>query len=131
MKDVKNIIVSNNVEEQKTGASPVSAQNVDLHAETHTNETDDGGKNCRVDRKFDFLAFAAIILAVASWVILSFNGPTALGVSIVSFVFGCIGLKASTRSWRNTAITAIVASSVLMVVLTAFLLVLYVGLGSV
>lgn len=81
--------------------------------------------------KFNYLALTAIIAAFVAWVLLSFNGKIALAVSVFAFVSGCFGLKASTRSWRNTAITAIVASAVLMVVLTAVLIVLYVGLKSI
>lgn len=81
--------------------------------------------------KFNYLALTAIIAAFVAWVLLSFNGKIALAVSVFAFVCGCFGLKASTRSWRNTAITAIVASAVLMVVLTAVLIVVYVGLKSI
>lgn len=80
--------------------------------------------------KYNTLALAGIILAVAAWIVLSFNGEIALGLSIASFVSACLGLKASTRAWRNTAITAIVSSAVLMVVLSAFLIVIYIGLDS-
>lgn len=94
------------------------------------NQPEDDNKSKR-RRKFNVLALVSIILAIVAWILLSFDGPVALGTSIVAFLCACFGLKASTRSWRNTAITAIVASSVLMVVLTAFLIVLYVGLESV
>lgn len=80
--------------------------------------------------KYSTLALAGIILAVAAWVVLSFKGEVALGLSIASFISACFGLKASTRAWRNTAITAIVSSTVLMVVLSAFLIVIYIGLDS-
>ncbi|MDE6240139.1 MAG: hypothetical protein K2M54_09180 [Muribaculaceae bacterium] len=81
--------------------------------------------------KFNKFALLAILLAVASWVILSFNGQIALGVSIAAFLSSCLGLKASTRTWRNTAITALVASTVLLIVLAAFMFVMYVGLKAI
>lgn len=79
-------------------------------------------------KKFNKFALLGILLAVAAWVILTFNGQVALGFAVVSFICACVGLKASTRTWRNTAITALVASAVLMIVLSAFLTIIYVGL---
>ena len=81
--------------------------------------------------KYNTFALLSIVFALAGWVILSFEGKLALAVSVISFILGCFGLKASTRTWRNTAITSIVASAVLMVVLSAFLIVIFVGLNSV
>ena len=81
--------------------------------------------------KYNTFALLSIVFALAGWVILSFDGKLALAVSVISFILGCFGLKASTRTWRNTAITSIVASAVLMVVLSAFLIVIFVGLNSV
>lgn len=81
--------------------------------------------------KFNKFALFAILLAIAAWIILSFNGKIALGVSAAAFLSGCFGLKASTRTWRNTAITAIVASAVLLIVLAAFMIVIYVGLNAI
>lgn len=80
--------------------------------------------------KYNYFALGGIALAVAAWVVLSFKGEVSLGLSIASFISGCLGLKAATRAWRNTAITAIVSSAVLMVVLSAFLIVIYIGLDS-
>ncbi|MDE5553844.1 MAG: hypothetical protein K2J10_01515 [Muribaculaceae bacterium] len=81
--------------------------------------------------KFNKFALIAILLAIAAWVILSFNGKIALGISALSFLSACFGLKASTRTWRNTAITAMVASAVLLIVLAAFMIVIYVGLNAI
>lgn len=130
MKDVKNKTEIYNPADAKpeiTEEAPVE-QAADMDAvQNHADESDTDKRR----RKFNILALVSIVLAFAAWVLLSFDGPVALGTSIVAFFCGCFGLKAATRSWRNTAITAIVASSVLMVVLTAFLIVLYVGLESV
>ena len=81
--------------------------------------------------KFNKFALLSIVLAVAAWVIMSFDGKVALGVSVAAFLSGCFGLKASTRTWRNTATTALVASGVLMIVLAAFMFVMYVGLKAI
>lgn len=81
--------------------------------------------------KFNKFALLSILLTLAAWVVLSFDGKIALAISVVAFILGCIGLKSSTRTWRNTAITSLVASAVLMVVLSAFLIVIFVGLNAV
>lgn len=75
-------------------------------------------------------ALISIIITVIAWVILSLNGIAALCVAVAGFVTACFGLKAATRAWRNTAVTSIVASSVLIVVISAFLIVIYIGLNS-
>lgn len=90
---------------------------------------ENNNKNSRA--KFNKFALFAILLAVAAWVILSFDGKIALWVSGASFLSGCFGLKASTRTWRNTATTALVASGVLLIVLAAFMFVMYVGLKAI
>lgn len=112
--------------ENPTDMSGGQPSDIDLEQ----NQVEENNKTKR-RRKFDVLALVSIILAIAAWILLSFDGPIALGTSIAAFICACFGLKATTRSWRNTAITAIIASSVLLVVLTAFLIVLYVGLESV
>lgn len=82
-------------------------------------------------KKFNAFALLAILFTIAAWIILSFEGDVALGVGVVAFVAGCIGLRASSQAWRNTAITSIVASSVLIVVLVAFKIVFYIGLKAI
>lgn len=82
-------------------------------------------------KKYNTFALIAILLTVAAWVILSFEGDIALGVGVVAFVAGCVGLHASSQAWRNAAITSIVASSVLIVVLVAFKIVFYIGLNAI
>ena len=98
-------------------------------SEPMTAQSESPDKNNRV--KFNKFALFAILLAVGAWVILSFNGKVALWVSGAAFLSGCFGLKASTRTWRNTATTALVASGVLLVVLAAFMFVMYVGLKAI
>lgn len=87
-------------------------------------------KPTRGRAKYNKFALISIVLAVGAWIALSFEGKIALAISVVAFICGCIGLKSSTRTWRNTAVTSLVASAVLMVVLTAFLIVIFVGLNS-
>lgn len=81
--------------------------------------------------KFNKFALLAILLAAGAWVVLSFDGKMALVVGALAFISSCFGLKASTRTWRNTATTAMVASSVLIIVLAAFMIVINVGLNAI
>ncbi len=78
--------------------------------------------------KFGKFAIIGIILAIAAWIVLSFEGRVAWAISIMAIISSCIGLKAPTRTLRNTAITAIIASAVLLIVVSAFLLIFLIGL---
>ena len=78
------------------------------------------------------LAWVSVALAVVSWILLLFsNGYVALGVGIAAFVAGVLGLHAHTRAWRNLATTALIAAGVILVVLAAFLIVIFWGLNSI
>lgn len=101
--------------------------------EENINPIDESSAQPVVDKrkKFNAFAFISILLTIAAWIILSFEGDVALGVSVVAFVAGCIGLRASKQVWRNTAITSLVAASVLIVVLVAFKIVFYIGLNAI
>ena len=78
-----------------------------------------------------WMAAAGAVLAVGAWIALSFNGYAALGIGIAAFAASCMGLGAHTRPWRNLATTALIASAVIMVVLAAFLIVIFWGLNSI
>lgn len=78
-----------------------------------------------------WMAALAAVLAIAAWVALCLNGYAALGVGVCAFVAGCLGLHAHTRSWRNLATTAMIASGVVLVVIAAFLVVIIWGLNSI
>lgn len=78
-----------------------------------------------------WMAAIGAFLALTAWIALSFNGYAALTAGVAAFAAACLGLRAHTRPWRNLAITALIASAVIMVVLTAFLIVIFWGLNSV
>lgn len=80
---------------------------------------------------YDRLAMLSMIVALVAWIALAFDGVVALIVATLAFVAACFGLKGARRLSRNVAITSIVASSVLMVVVGAFLIVIYIGLSAV
>lgn len=80
-----------------------------------------------------FVAYAvvSIVLATVSWIIANWNGYVAAVVSALSVVAGFMALRSRRHSVRNTAITAIVAAGVLLVVLVAFIIVIRMGLHSI
>ncbi len=82
-------------------------------------------------RKLMWLAVVSIFLTVAAWIIGSFSGFAALAVSAAAIVAGAFALKSRRNGVRNTAITSIIAAGVLIVVISAFMIVLYVGMRSI
>lgn len=99
------------MKEETTSASPAAPQ---ASATWHT-----------------WMAALAAVLALCAWLVLCFNGYAALGVGVAAFVAGILGLRAHTRPWRNVATTAMIASGVVMVVISAFLVVIFWGLSSI
>ncbi len=78
-----------------------------------------------------WMAALAAVLALGAWLVLCFNGYAALGVGLAAFVAGILGLRAHTRPWRNVATTAMIASGVVLVVISAFLVVIFWGLSAI
>lgn len=78
-----------------------------------------------------WMAAAAALLAIVAWVALCFNGYTALATGVAALIAAILGLHAHTRAWRNLATTALIAAGVLIVVLTAFIIVIFWGLNSI
>lgn len=75
------------------------------------------------------LAWIALAITVLAWVVLmTVNGYVALAVAAVGVVAGFFAMPGRSRGARNLAITAIIAAMVLIVVLSAFLIVIKVGL---
>lgn len=78
------------------------------------------------------LAVAAIALTLGAWCMLMWlNGYVAMAVAVAAVVAGFVGMPGRSNVVKNIAITAIIASTVLIVVLAAFLIVIKIGLGSV
>lgn len=82
-------------------------------------------------RNFVWMAVLSIVLAVIAWIAGSYNGIAAMAVSTVAILPGALALKSHRHVIRNTAITAIIASAVLLVVLLAFYIVVYLGLKAI
>ncbi len=70
--------------------------------------------------------WVSVLLALVAWAVLAWsNGYVAMGVSAAGFV----GARHSSLALKRLAITAIIAATVLLVVVGAYLIVLKVGLG--
>lgn len=84
---------------------------------------------------YDKVALVALIIAVIAWAILLipnlYSGYVSLGVGVLAIIVSIFGLKSKRRGWRDTAITALIAATVLTIVLLAFIIVIYVGLNSI
>lgn len=76
-----------------------------------------------------WLPLLSLLLAIASWLVLAYStGYAALVVAFLSILTGAFGCHRPRGGWRNTAITAIIASAVLVVVVISFLIVIKLAL---
>lgn len=78
--------------------------------------------------KYKLFAFVSLILCIIAWVTLMFEGYTSLVLSALAIITGFIGHKSSRKVYRTLSTATIIASAVLAVVLSAFLIVIYIGL---
>lgn len=82
------------------------------------------------EKKSGWLPLAALILAVAAWVTLAYyTGYAAVIVALLAIIAGAFACRRPAGPWRNTAITAIIAAAVLIIVVLAFIIVLKIGLA--
>ena len=74
------------------------------------------------------IAWASVVLAIAAWAALILtNGYVALGVALAAAVAGFVSMPGSKTAYKRLAVTAIIASLVLIVVVAAYLIVLHVA----
>jgi len=73
----------------------------------------------------------SIVLAAVAWIAANWNGYVSAAVSALAVTAGFLALRSHRHGVRNTAITAIVAAGVLLVVLVAFIMVIRLGLRSI
>lgn len=78
-----------------------------------------------------WMAVVSLLLTVAAWIACGYNVWAAIALSAVAVVVGALSLKSHRHAVRNTAITSIIAASVLLVVVVSFLIVIYLGLSSI
>ena len=76
------------------------------------------------------MAWISVVLALLAWAMLMWvNGYVAMVVAVLAAVVGFMSLPGRSRIVKSLAITAVIASLVLVVVLAAFLVVIKVGLS--
>lgn len=69
--------------------------------------------------------WVSVVLTLAAWAVLLWsNGCAALAVAIVAIVVGAIGVSKVSFLLRRVAVSAIIASAVLAIVVSAYLIVL-------
>lgn len=91
----------------------------------------DNAPSSKEASRFVWLAVISIILTIAAWIAGGYNAVAAIVISAAAIVTGAFALKSHRNGVRNTAITSIIAAAVLLVVISAFCIVIYVGLRSV
>ena len=77
------------------------------------------------------LAAISMVVTVIAWILLMWNGYAALGLGLAAIVLAVVGSRSRSAGWRNLAITSLIASAVLVIVMVAFLIVIYWGLGAI
>ena len=71
--------------------------------------------------RFALFSVISLLTMLGAWVAATASGPLAIGVCVVSIVFGGLSLKSKRHIVRNTSITSIIAASVLLIVVCAFM----------
>lgn len=82
-------------------------------------------------RNFVWMAVISIVLTAIAWIAGNYSGVAAIIISVVAIVLGALALKSHRHTIRNTAITSIIASAVLLVVVLAFIIVIYLGMKTI
>lgn len=103
----------------------------DKHIDKKTEEPRESSRAQQRHRS-PLLAWVALALTLVAWLLLIYlNGYVALGVAAVAVAAGFAGMPGRSTAVRNLAITAVIAATVLLVVLAAFLIVIKIGLAPV
>ena len=66
------------------------------------------------------------IFVLLGWLTLMLNEWVSLGAALVGLVLSCIGVRVPPGPRRNLAITAIIAASVLIIVIAIFAAILFI-----
>ncbi|MDE6310758.1 MAG: hypothetical protein K2L96_02970 [Muribaculaceae bacterium] len=111
-------------EDKNPAVENTNAENSPLTEQPLTAETP-----APAPKKSGWLPLLSLVLAVAAWVTLAYStGYYAMCVAGASIITAIFAVRRKTGAWRNVAITALIASAVLIVVVAAFLIVLKIGL---
>lgn len=96
----------------------------DITAQTEAPESSSAQAAPTEKRRYQWLAVLSLLLCVASWFAATKSGYGALVVAAASIVSGSFALGSRRAAVRNTAITSIIASAVLFLVVGAFIIAL-------
>lgn len=110
-----------------TDQDKITEKTVQDGQESHTSTATSSKEASR----FVWLAIISTILTIAAWIAGGYNAVAAIVISVAAIVTGAFALKSHRNGVRNTAITSIIAAAVLLVVISAFCIVIFVGLRSV
>lgn len=75
-------------------------------------------------RRYAWFAVLSLLMCVAAWIAATISGFTTLGIGAVAIVIGACALRSHRHVVRNTAITSIIATAVLLIVVGAFIIAL-------
>lgn len=87
--------------------------------------TDESKPEAKEKRRYPWLAVLSLLLCIAAWVVASRNGVATLIIGIASILAGAFALGSHRGAVRNTAITSIIATAVLVLVVGAFMIALH------
>lgn len=80
-------------------------------------------------KRYPWLCLVGLLLCLAAWVACTKSGIATVALAAGSILFSAFSLGSHRAAVRNTAITVIVASGVLLLVVGAFMIVLHKLLG--
>ena len=75
-------------------------------------------------RRYAWFAVASLLACIAAWIVATIDGFATVAVCVAAIVLGAISLRSRRHIVRNTAITSIIAASILLVVIVAFIITL-------
>lgn len=84
------------------------------------NQDRDADGNPKSRRLFKACAWLGMVLTVAAWCALIFSGGLAVGLGVAGVIVSAFGIRSPRGLVRDMAITSVVASAVLLVVLGIF-----------
>lgn len=102
------------VESEKTISETTTPQDVTDSSETPQEK-----------RRYPWLAILSLFLCLGAWYASTVSGYATLVIGVCAIVAGAFALGSHKAAIRNTAITVIIATAVLILVVGAFMITLY------
>lgn len=76
-------------------------------------------------RRYPWLAVISLLLCIGAWIAATKNGFVTLAIGAAAIIAGAFSLGSRRAAVRNTAITSIIATAVLIIVVGAFIFALH------